>query len=352
MAKRRLTRRQAWRIEKVQQDRVLRAEKKSHHIERSIAEGRLGPEQRGRVIAHFGTQVEVESLEPCAVELCQRAYLRSNLASLVTGDHVVWQPALGGEDGQSGPAAETGVVVARMARESILSRPDARGELRPVAANVDLIVVVFAPQPPIVPALIDRYLVAAEHQGIRPMILLNKEDLLSPSEREKLEPLLQSYRRIGYEVHYTSTLQELGIDALSALLAEKTSVFVGQSGVGKSSLINALLPEVHTRVAALSAATGKGRHTTTTAKLFHFPAGGHLIDSPGVRDFGLWNMSAADIARGFRDFNPFLGHCRFRDCAHRQDPGCALRAAVDAGKLELRRLDSYHNLVAALASPG
>lgn len=345
MAKRRLTRRQTWRIEKVQRERVLRARKKNHQIERRIAEGRLGPEQRGRVIAHFGAQVEVESLEPQTAGLCQRAYLRSNLAALVTGDRVVWQPALGEASGQPEP----GVVLARMPRESSLSRPDARGQLRPVAANIDLIVVVFAPQPPIVPAMIDRYLVAAEHQGIRPMILLNKVDLLSPAQRGELSAMLRHYEPIGYQLLYTSTLRDRGIDALRAMLVDKTSVFVGQSGVGKSSLINALLPGVHTRVAALSAATGRGRHTTTTARLFHVPGGGDLIDSPGVRDFGLWNMSAIEIARGFRDFKPFLGHCRFRDCAHRQDPGCALRAAIDAGKLDARRLESYHDMVAALA---
>ena len=144
-----------------------------------------------------------------------------------------------------------------------------------------------------------------------------------------------------------STQSGAGITDLRALLSGHTSVFTGQSGVGKSSLINALLPAAGARTGALSTATGKGRHTTTTARLFHFPSGGDLIDAPGIRDFGLIHLDRDAIARGFPEFRPYLGHCRFRNCRHRDEPSCALLAAVSTGAISERRLQSYRHLVAA-----
>ena len=338
MTKRKLTRRQSWRIQKIQEERISRANKRESQIEQQLNDDRLGPEQSGLVIAHYGAQLDIEPINsPGNVWRC---HLRTNLPPLVTGDKVIWRAAT--ED-------RSGVVVALDDRRSLLSRPDQRGQLKPVAANIDYIVLVIAPVPTPYTNLIDRYLVAAETVNIEPVILLNKTDLLVDAESQKLlDDMLAIYEQIGYKVLKASTRSAEGLAPLQALLNEHTSVFVGQSGVGKSSLVNALLPGVDIRVGALSELTGKGTHTTTSAKLCHFPTGGTLIDSPGIREFGLWHMEPNDIIDGFREFRPFLGYCRFRDCKHKQEPGCAIQQALDEGKILPERLDSYWQIINSL----
>ncbi|WP_250460178.1 small ribosomal subunit biogenesis GTPase RsgA [Microbulbifer litoralis] len=342
MSKRRLNRRQQWRIDKIQKEREARAHRRAASAEQVLEEGDLGPEQTGLVIANYGTQVLVESAADPALR--QRCHLRANIDTLVTGDRVAWSPATGDSSGG------TGVVGARLERQSELQRPDRYGDLKTVAANIDRILIVIAPYPEPFANAIDRYLVAAETTGIAPLLLLNKSDRIDDGNREELEDLLAPYPGLGYPVLRLSTKTGEGLPALLETLAGGTSVFVGQSGVGKSSLVNALLPSAGARTGALSEATQKGTHTTTAAELFHLPSGGDLIDSPGIREFGLWHMDEQSLLEGFVEFRPFIGHCRFRDCRHQGEPGCAIAGALARGTISERRMDSFLRLRNSLES--
>jgi len=266
----------------------------------------------------------------------QRCHFRSNLGSLVTGDRVVWRAG-----------NPLGVVVAVLPRSSALQRPDPHGDMKTVAANIDRIIIVVAPYPEPHANLIDRYLVAANAIDIEPVLLINKIDRIDDATQEKIFYLEKTYRDLGYDVLMVSTKNGTGLDELRNYLTHYTSVFVGQSGVGKSSLVNALLPESNLRVGNLSERQ-QGTHTTTSATLLHFPGGGHLIDSPGIREFGLWHMDEDDVLEGFIEFKPFIGHCKFRDCSHRHEPGCAILSALEDGKISATRMDSYQYILRTL----
>lgn len=325
MSKRKLSRRQRHRIQKVQDERRERARKRDEDIDTKAEEGDLGDPQPGLIVTHFGVTTDVETEDGRRV----RCHKRSNLPALVTGDRVIWQ-----EDSQG-----AGVIVACEERTSLLSRPDVRGQLRPVAANIDRIIIVCAPAPRTPVNLIDRYLVAAAHHGIRPILVLNKSDRLEQAPEMARE--MAEYEALGYEVHTLSAQTEAGMTEIRSLVADGNSVFVGQSGVGKSSIIAALLPLEDIRVAAISEATGKGRHTTTTATLYHIPGGGNLIDSPGIREFGLWHIAPDDLFQAFPELAELTGHCKFRDCSHVNEPGCAVRAAVESATILERRYRSF-----------
>ncbi|MAA72778.1 MAG: ribosome biogenesis GTPase RsgA [Bermanella sp.] len=334
MSKRKLSKHQAWRINKIQQERSERANKKEEQIHDELEGGDLGPEQSGQVIAHFGTQVLIEGDDGEQ----KRCHMRANLGGLVTGDSVVWRI---GKD-------EHGVVVARNERESELCRPNMYGELKSVAANIDYMIIVVAPEPYAHRNLIDRYLVAAEMSGIEPVLCLNKIDLIDIENQEHFLHLVHDYQEIGYRFMHASTKTENGLEDLKDFLRDRISVFVGQSGVGKSSIISTLLPDEDIRVGALSEQSRKGKHTTTTATLFHFPSGGDLIDSPGIREFGLWHMEEHEILEGFVEFKPFIGTCKFRDCKHNAEPGCAIKKALEDGHISERRYDSYQQIINSL----
>ena len=338
MAKRKLTRHQQWQIDKVQEERRARATKQDGAIERAIEHGDLSPEQQGLIIAHYGSLIDVEALHGQHQGDVFRCKIRSNLGFLVTGDQVSWRQA----------ADQSGVIVARDDRHSILSRPNKYGDLKPVAANIDQIIVTFAPKPYAHASLIDRYLVAAEASNIEPILLLNKTDLLDEEAQIHLEPMLARYQTLGYRIIRASTQSLAGLEALYAALNNKVSVFVGQSGVGKSSLVNVLLPGVDIKTSALSEQTNKGVHTTTTAKLFHIPNGGQLIDSPGIREFGLWHMDTATLLEGFVEFRPYLGYCKFSDCSHDHEPACALLKALEEGHIDPIRMASFQHIKASL----
>lgn len=338
MAKRRLTRHQQWRIEKIQQERTSRATQREAKLMEELEGGDFGVEQIGLVTAHFGIQVEVEASD----NVRYRCHLRANIPSLVTGDKVIWRAG----------NQQNGIITALHPRKTELVRTDSVGRIKIIAANVDLLVIVFAPLPTPYANLIDRYLIAAEYSGLQPLLLLNKLDLINDENKAYIDELLTVYKQLNFAVLEVSTLMPETIEALQKKLDQHTCVFVGQSGVGKSSLINTLLPDADLRVGALSELTNKGAHTTTTARLFHMPAGGDLIDSPGIRDFALSHMDKTMVEEGFSEFKPFLGHCKFRNCSHEHEPGCALLKAIEDGKINSKRMDSYRHILESLDRDG
>lgn len=237
------------------------------------------------------------------------------------------------------------MIVRVLERDTTLVRPDNNNRVRPVAANIDQIVIVIACKPSFEYGMLDRYLVAAELIGATPVIVVNKSDLLDTESRSKLEQRLAIYGDIGYSLLFISTRSTDGLRDLHQQLKIHTSVLVGQSGVGKSSLVQALLPDLDIRIGALSRATGLGRHTTTVTTLYHLPDGGDLIDSPGVRDFSLSPVAVDQLAQGFREFRHYLGQCRFHNCRHASEPGCAVQDAARSGVINQRRLANYRELV-------
>jgi ribosome biogenesis GTPase len=189
--------------------------------------------------------------------------------------------------------------------------------------------------------------VAAETIGIRGLIAVNKAELLDEDDGAVLERS-RGYEAIGYPVIHTSVKREHGIDRLIAHLRNETSILVGQSGVGKSSLVKALLPDQEIQIGRLSAATGLGRHTTSAATLYFLPHGGTLIDSPGVRSFRLQTMSRHELEQGFRELRPYAGECQFGNCAHDREPGCAVRNAAERDEIPKWRLDSFRHMALQL----
>ncbi|HEY9051191.1 MAG TPA: small ribosomal subunit biogenesis GTPase RsgA [Gammaproteobacteria bacterium] len=336
MAKRRISDQQKRRIENIQQKRRDRASEKNQDQEQQLETMGLGPEEQGQVISNFGASLIVEDSNNKLL----RCVARQNLGPIVCGDRVIWQRAPNNE----------GVIVAVEARFSLLQKPGFGGKLKPMAANIDQIVIVSSVLPEPNSYLIDRYLVAAENLPATPIILLNKIDLLNADNEQLVNHIEQIYTSIGYQVIRASNVSDHGFDELNAALKEKTSIMVGLSGVGKSSLIQQLLPDQELRIGELSAASGEGTHTTTHSTLYTMPCGGRLIDSPGVRDFGLWNTSAQDILYGFRELRPFIGHCKFSDCSHHGEPDCAILRALSEGKITEERFAHYRKMTEEYAA--
>ncbi|MBF0181059.1 MAG: ribosome small subunit-dependent GTPase A [Magnetococcales bacterium] len=297
--------------------------------------GDLGPEENGSVVAHFGLNVEVMPENGACVRCAVRETLE---VEPVCGDRVVWRQA--GEHNQ-------GVIVAVLPRRSQLQRPGPHRRLLTVAANVDRIVVVGA-SGTLNPGLLDRYLAAARKAEIEAMLVINKADLATDPRGEA--EVLAPYERMGYPVLRASAIRREGLEALEGALTNLASIFVGESGVGKSSLIGLWIPEGMVRTAEVHPGTGQGRHATTTARMYPLPRGGAIIDSPGVREFGLHGVERESLPMLFRDMAPLLGACRFSDCRHQLEPGCALRAAAASGEVSPARLTSMLRIMESLPS--
>lgn len=331
MSKRKLNKRQQTRINTQQEKRRNKVNSDAPENDSSTS---TETGNKGVVIANFGNQIIVEYEDKHQIS-CS---VRQNIDSLVSGDHVIWQQV---DD-------KTGVVVALEPRTNFIARPDHRNKAKVIAANIDQLLIVTAVKPVLNTRLIDRYLLAAETAGITPVIVFNKIDLPDEAAMQKFRDDLKVYHQLNYSVSYTSAKHGQGIEDILQTLKDKISVFVGQSGVGKSSLLNCLLPESPAAVGDISSSTQKGRHTTTVAQLYHLPSSGKIIDSPGVREFGLWQVTEEQAAEGFLEFRPWLGQCRFRDCKHQDEPGCAIRKAVEDGEISTQRWDSYKRILNSL----
>jgi len=330
MARRRLSDQQKARVAKIQEKRRHRA---SALAEDSLAGIDSTQQQNGRVIVRHGRNLLVRSGNTTDVH----AMFRANLGEVVCGDRVVWQQT----------ADDEGVVVAVQPRDTALSRPGFGGREKAIAANITQLVVVLASKPEPTGYMTDQYLVAAERIGVRGLICLNKADLLDTDASAGFRERYRYYEDIGYPVVQISAKTEHGLDPLLDRLRDQTSILVGQSGVGKSSLVNALIPRERIPEGNLSDATGLGRHTTSAATLYQLESGGELIDSPGVRSFRLGALTRQELERSFREFVPLLGQCRFHNCAHTAEPGCAIRAALESGLIRPQRLASYHHMASS-----
>ncbi|MFM8734746.1 MAG: ribosome small subunit-dependent GTPase A [Pirellulales bacterium] len=291
---------------------------------------------RGQVLHVHGLESVVRAEDGRLVRCTMRRLLRT-----VATDQR--HPLAAGDWVRVRDVGAEGTIQSIEPRRSSLSR-DSRGRRHVIVANVDQVIIVgSAAQPDLKPGLVDRLLVAAEAAGIRPIICINKADLVPPGS---LVPLAGVFARMGYPVILCSTVTGMGITRLAAELAGRVTAVVGQSGVGKSSLLNALDPQLRLSVAEVSRDNEKGRHTTTTARLLPHRFGGCFVDTPGVRQFQPWQLVPAEVPSAFRDLRPIANLCRFPDCTHDHETGCAVKDAVADGLLDTRRWESCRQLAA------
>lgn len=291
----------------------------------------------GRVLSVHGLASVVQAADGRLFQCATRGVLKSLSTDLrhvvVAGDLVAFTP--------SGP--EEGVIERVEPRRSIVSRTS-RNRQHILVSNVDqLLIVTSAAEPGLKPNLIDRLLVEAERMQIPPIICINKIDLIDPAD---LQPLAGVFGQMGYEVILMSATKGIGVDRLRRLVKGKESVVAGQSGVGKSSLLNAIEPGLELKVGRVSTENEKGRHTTTVAKLIPLESGGYVVDTPGIRQFQLWDVVPEEVASYYRDIRPYVSHCRFANCTHQHEADCAVKDAVADGHLDVRRYESYCHLFA------
>ncbi len=328
MTKRRLTEQQKRRI----------ARNKSEQLDNSTSIDNNGIQLSGTVISHYGREVVVESSDR-NTHVCK---LRQNLGDIACGDRVVFIPQ---------DTTVHGVITAIEPRDNLLEKIGFGNKTKPVAANVDQVVIVCSIEPAPNLYLIDRYLVAIENLNTEATLVLNKIDLSEASHQTIIDSI-DHYRVLGYTVIHTSVKTDLGLDTLKNKLCNTTSIFVGLSGVGKTSLINRLIPETNASVAEVSETSGEGRHTTTVSSLYHLGGGGCLIDSPGVRDFTPHICSKAEIFHGFVEVRNVKGKCKFANCSHQHEPGCVILQAVKDGVISDTRYSSYQHMLGDLKNTG
>ncbi|MDH3647505.1 MAG: ribosome small subunit-dependent GTPase A [Gammaproteobacteria bacterium] len=284
----------------------------------------------GRIVAAHGRHAIVEDAD----RKRYRCGMKGKRLRPVCADEVRWRP----HQSDIGD----GIITEVLPRRAQLSRPDNRGRSEVVASNMSQIVVVVAPRPPADLSLVDRYLVSAELIGVAGAVVGNKNDIDALDLRE--------FQNIGYRTVSVCAKQADTLELLVALLADHTSILVGQSGVGKSSLLNAMIPGLDSRTQELSTGSGEGRHTTTASVLYHLSNGGEVIDSPGVRDYAPPPISDRELIAGFVEFGEPSTQCRFNDCRHLTEPDCGVKQSVTDGQISQRRYNSYRQLLERLAN--
>jgi ribosome biogenesis GTPase len=294
-----------------------------------------GTSLRGRVLSVHGLSSVVLADDGREFRCAIRGLLKDLSTDLrhvvVAGDIVYVRPEATGDS-----------LIERIEpRKHILSR-SSKSRQQILVANVDqLVIVASAAEPNLKPNLIDRFLVEAERMRIEPILCINKIDLVDPAD---LMPIVGVYGQMGYRVLLVSATTGQGIYRLRRLIAGKESVVAGQSGVGKSSLLNAIEPELALRVGAVSRENEKGKHTTTVARLIPLQIGGFVVDTPGIRQFQLWDIIPEEVAGLYRDIRPYVSLCRFQNCTHTHETHCAVKDAVADGRLDARRYESYCHL--------
>ncbi len=316
-----LTRRQKWNIQKIQTEGIKRVNKVADDAQDL---GHDAIAQIGLVITRYGQHLLVEDKSGNFIQCTARR----NIDLSVAGDKVIFQATNNDE----------GVVTALLERDNILKRSN-----KLIATNINKLCLVVAIEPHYQFGLIDRYLIIAENNNLPIQIIVNKIELSDNINQVKSDFFM--YETIGYQVSYLSVKAQKGINTLRAKLNDKKHIFLGQSGVGKSSLINELIPELNLHINEISTKSKLGKHTTTNTTLYHIPSGGDLIDSPGVREFHLDNLSNKEILNGFKEFKPFINQCKFRNCAHINEPVCGIKNALKTGDIHLKRYQSYLNLI-------
>lgn len=280
-------------------------------------------QHQGVVVAAYGKRYKVELADGRLLSCVTRGKKVDNAA----GDCVTVTET----------ASDQGVIEQTAARHSLLYRSNAF-KSKILAANVSQIIIVLATQPSFYEDLLNRCLVAAEAAGIRAVILLNKCDLPNPEAQAKLT----QYAALGYAT--LSLHAQASVDALRPLLHGQTSILVGQSGMGKSTIINGLLPDVRSRTQEISTSLDSGKHTTTATHLYHLDSESAIIDSPGLQEFGLYHVDGAALEHAFVEFRPWIGRCRFNNCTHSHEPDCAILAAVAEGKISTQRLAIFQQI--------
>lgn len=280
----------------------------------------------GQIVAAFGRQYLVEFTN----EEILSCVMRGKKNGAVCGDQVEVQRTTMGQ----------GVIETISPRSTLLYRSNAFRE-KLIAANITQIIIVLAAVPSFDVELVNRCLIAAENQNIKVLIILNKADLIERTRSAAI--FLSLYQELGYTLLELSA--KMDVTPLLPYLQGNLSVLVGQSGMGKSTLINALIPTADRATAKISIALDAGRHTTTHAHLYHLNKKSHVIDSPGLQEFGLHHINNTDLAWGFIEFHPYIGKCKFSDCLHIKEPGCALTLAMQERKIDIRRLGFYRKLI-------
>jgi ribosome biogenesis GTPase len=317
-----LTRKQKWRIDKVQSEKIARADKAASKAESELDDEK---EYQGIVITRYGQRQLVEDENGRVFQ----SVSRQNIGFSVAGDKVLFQKT----------KHDDAIVTAIYPRDNELKRQD-----KLIAANIDQLWLVVAIEPHYEFELIDRYLIMAENSNLPIGIIVNKIEL--STNKSKTENDFLNYQSLGYDVHFLSVKKQINLDFFKEQLVNKSHIFLGQSGVGKSSLINSLIPDLQLRVNEISSKSKLGKHTTTNTTIYHIPSGGDLIDSPGVREFQLDSLTELEIKSGFKEFRALSDACRFRDCRHINEPNCAVKESLDQGKINPNRYQSYLNILA------